>query len=181
MGTIQTQFSTFEIAQVMAAVADTTALAQILPSAVTSVNGCVGLTRLKMTMLTAVITQLGLITPTAAGTPTAPGTTNPPNVSNRNISLGQVSPGRLISAWSVAPTYAASPVYYRRAYLPATVGASVEWTWPEDDPFQIGLRQASLSSSVVGAVIRNITGGVSGQVLLEARWKVFANANGLNN
>jgi hypothetical protein len=178
MGSIQTQFSTYEIAQVMAAVADNTALAQILPPSGAGSVGCIGLTRIRLTMLTAVISQFGLVTPTAAGTSGT--TTQMVNVSNRNIALGQTLP-RLVSAWTVAPTYPGTPVYARRAYLPATIGAFIEWTWPEDDPYQIGLRQPSLSSSLVGAVIRNLTGGVSGQVLLEVRCKVFANGNGLNS
>jgi len=178
---IKDQFSTYEIAQVIASVADTIAIAQFLPSSTPGVIGCGGLTRIRVTALTAVITQFGLITPTAAGTPTGPGTTNPPNVSNKNISIGQSSPVRFVTAWSVAPTYSGSPQYMRRGYLPATIGSFVEWEWPEDDPFQIGLRQVSLSSSVVGAVIRNLTGGASAQLLVEARWKIFANPNGLNS
>jgi hypothetical protein len=177
---LSSQFSTYEIARVIASVADTVAIAQLLPSSSVSVIGCGGITRLRVTALTAVITQVGLITPTASGTPTGAGTIQPVNVSNKNIGLGQISPVRFIEAWAAAPTYAGTPVYMRRGYLPATIGAFFEWEWPEDDPFQVGLRQASLSSSLVGAVLRNITGGASAQLLVEARLKVFANVNGLN-
>ena len=160
---------------------DGLSLAQLLPSANVAVVGCGGLTRLKVTANTAVLTRVGLIRPATVGTPTAGGTIAPLNISNRSIALGQVSPVRFIEAWTVAPTFAASPLYSHIAVLPATIGASFTWEWPEDDPYQFGLQQASLSSSLLGAVLRNITGGASADLYIEARFKIFPNANGLNN
>lgn len=42
--------------------------------------------------------------------------------------------GAIATAWSTAPTIAATPVYLRRFATAAAIGPAVIWTWPSDQP-----------------------------------------------
>lgn len=118
-----------------------------------------GLLNLGVQLIEAVPTKLGLIVPATAGTAT---TSNTPGVENASTGGNtQAGTATIRSAWSSAPTFAGSPVYYRQAYL-AAIGDSVEWAWPEQFPLAFG--------SSLGIALRNITGGASGICLVYARY-----------
>jgi hypothetical protein len=84
----------------------------------------------------AFVTEIGIFT--SAATATSLGLIRPLTVGTASTTtLGQAEdPGNpagtatIGSAWSVAPTIAASPIYLRRIALPATQAAGVIWTWP---------------------------------------------------
>lgn len=70
--------------------------------------------------------SIGLIRTLTQGTPTT-------------SVLGQVqdvadaaSVTNIDSAWSSAPTIAATPIYLRKIVLPASIGAGIIWTFPPD-------------------------------------------------
>ncbi len=172
-------FSSFEASGIFPAVATTKAIAQIL-----NLNGGaaafpnMGLLRIRVVNLTAVQTQFGLVKPLTVGTATTPiiGAL----VSRANFGIGNnVASGRLagVAGWSVDPTYAVTPVYTEQDLLPATIGAGFEWTWPDDDPYQIGLTRNG-SAQDVGLVLRNLNGGASAQVLISVRWREFSPPEG---
>jgi hypothetical protein len=73
----------------------------------------------------AVAGTLGLTRSAATGTITA--STTPASEDSSN---GTAASCTLDTAASSAPTQAATPVYFRRSALPATVGAGIIWSFP---------------------------------------------------
>lgn len=43
------------------------------------------------------------------------------------------------TAWSTAPTIAATPLYHERSAIPAVSGAGLIWTWPPDAPLVVAV------------------------------------------
>lgn len=70
-------------------------------------------------------TSVGVIRPLTTGTAstTAAGQAEDP--------ANPAGTGVVGTAWSVAATIAATPLYLRRIALPATIASGVIWTWPE--------------------------------------------------
>ncbi len=171
---LATTFRSFEVSVVQAAVADTLPIVQVFPSQVSGIGTSVGLLRLSVTLMTAVATRVGLIKPTAPGTPNV--FTSPYLVSAENVSFSSsgVSMARAATGWAVNPTFSGTPVYARQELLPAIVGASFEWTWPDDDPYQAALQDIAFIAGGQGAVLRNLTGAASAQLLISMRWRDFA-------
>ena len=82
-------------------------------------------------LIAATSTRLGLVRATAVSV--TPGTT----VAGQNVIPGApVSASLLVSSWGTVPTIAAN--YMRRVTLPAAIGAGVIWSWPADNPLQVG-------------------------------------------
>jgi len=120
-----------------------------------------GLVRLSVTLTTAVATSLGLVLATAQGT-----------VLTEEAGLlttGGAVPtfGRLVSAWSAAPTFAGSPVYFRRELVAGVVGQRLLWEWPEDEPFVMTTAPDAVHGNVY---VRNVGAGASADALVNARW-----------
>lgn len=85
----------------------------------------------------ATATSLGLVRPATLGTAS---TTAAPQPSNP----ADPASGSLVgTAWSAAPTIAATPVYLRRAQLVAAIGAGMVW------PFAPGELWVSTASSLL--------------------------------
>jgi hypothetical protein len=100
-----------------------------------------------ITLNAATATQIGLGYPAAQGvTPTAPVTL----LSESDNATTTITSAL---AWGTPPT--APTYYYRRASLPATVGAQVIWTWPAGSTGLILLNSTSivLYLLAVGSVI----------------------------
>lgn len=172
MGNNIVTYSTFEASVVCAAVANNAPLVQLASK--TGLVGSakkVGLLRLRVQLLTAVISQLQLVVPSGKGTPTGPVDGFRVSIGNGGTSGGgNVSRAYVANAWSVAPTFGAN-IPTHRDYLPATIGAAFEWTWPESDPYTRELFDSQ--STTVGAVVQNVTGGNCGQCLVTYRWMEF--------
>jgi hypothetical protein len=82
-------------------------------------------------LLAATSTRLGLIR--ASVVSVTPGTT----VAGQNTIPGApASASLLVSSWGTVPTIGAN--YLRRCTLPAAIGAGVIWSWPADNPLQVG-------------------------------------------
>ena len=169
MGKKIVAYSSYEVSAAVASVADTTAMGLLFaPPSVTLHPLAMGLTRLEIILTTAVQTKVGLLIPATKGTVSGPGTNNGILVSSGGGGYGDNSGnvGTLATAWSVAPTFSGAPVYLRSAVLPAIIGASLVWEWPDDDP----LVSVLVASSNLGLALRNITGGASAAVIINARW-----------
>jgi len=148
----------FETSVNLAAIAGNTAAVQIQNvSAVPQRQ--MGITRIGVTLTSAVTTALGLIVPVTEGTP---------NVTLVNLlaSYQAATAVALVNTgWAVAPTYAGSPVYFRQEDLSATAYQNFEWTWPDNDPLVVGI-----ASSVI---LRNLLAGATGTLRVSLRWKEF--------
>lgn len=118
----------------------------------------IGLTRLEIILAAATASFLGLGKPATVGTQTSP---------FLGISVGLLSPNTsgdaalIGTSWSAQPTWAGVQ-FIRRTSLAAAVGASVLWTWPEDNPLVI------LPGESVA--LRNAGGGAMAAASVNARW-----------
>jgi hypothetical protein len=93
------------------------------------------LRELGVTLVAATSTLLGLARVTTVSV--TPGTTKP----GRNVIVDAPdSATLLVNSWATKPVTSAN--YLRRIVLPAAIGAGFIWTWPADDPLQIGDGQA---------------------------------------
>lgn len=72
-------------------------------------------------------TSLGLIRPLASGTASTT------VLGQAGESSDPAATALLGSAWSAAPTVAATPIYLRRTTLPASIGAGLIWTFGPRD------------------------------------------------
>jgi len=173
-------YNSFELTQAIAAVAAGGFICQLkMPTPPAGTNGSVqmALTRLEVQLTTAVATELALVEAATAGTATAPSTFGGVNVSSGGGGVGPgttVFQGKVITAWSVAPTVASTPKYLRRSLLTAAIGQSFAWTWPEDDPFCGPPAQspliASLAFTGAGMLLHNVAAVSSGAVIVTTRW-----------
>lgn len=87
-----------------------------------------GARRLKIKQITLILTtavqsQIGVARTATVGTASA-STTPPPLDSNDAVSDGAVD-----TAWSAAPTVAATPIYFERATIANAIGNGVVWTF----------------------------------------------------
>lgn len=95
----------------------------------------VKLRELSITLVTAVSTMLGLARVTTVSV--TPATTKP----GRNVIVDAPdSATLLVNSWGTAPVVSTN--YLRRIVIAASIGAGIIWTWPADDPLQIGDGQA---------------------------------------
>ncbi len=177
-----TSFQSVEVAVELAAVAAGAPLLQLLPPQAVLPSGvkskAYGLVRLRFVLKTAVATELGLVVPATVGT----ALTSHDGVAVTSFAAGDGDAinsdplGKLVEAWTVAPTFAVTPAYFERDLLPATIGAGFEWTWPEDDPFVPFFGSplhAGNTGGGKGVVVQNIGAGATGVLLVSARWKMF--------
>jgi|APFre7841882590_1041340.scaffolds.fasta_scaffold00120_18 hypothetical protein len=183
MGKLINVYSSFEVTAAVAAVAASGFIAQVVPQQVSSDTGrpmIMGLTKLRIELTTAVSSKFGIVVANATGTPTGPGTHNGQEVSRGGGGYSVTYPGQLLTAWSAAPTFSAGREFYRSELLPATVGAFVEWDWPEDDPFSpFDINQGRYAfqcpdglpiSAGFGVLVQNMGAGISGAVIVTARF-----------
>lgn len=133
-----------------------------------------GLLSLAVQLETAVQSIFGLIAPATAGTANASESGLPVSLGKFQAGLDTSGQGLLTYTWTVAPTFAVTPAYYNQTLLPATVGAAFEWSWPEDNPFWVGLNDRSIGGvpelTNTSLVLRNITGGACADVIVTAKW-----------
>jgi hypothetical protein len=120
---------------------------------------------------TSYVLGIGYTGITGAGDVFIPGT-------SERYALGSDANARIYTHWTDAgPTDSGS--YYRRVTLPATIGASVEWTWPETAPFIIpATAVAGLTPGFgsVGLAIFNYGASNPGaDIDLYVRWAEFSN------
>jgi hypothetical protein len=148
--------TSFESYSALAAVAANAAIFQ-LQNPLAS-GRILGVTRIKLINTTAVLTEAGLVVPATEGTP---------NVSLTALAASYipgVAVGVVNTGWTVAPTYAATPAYYRGDQAAAAISSSFEWVWPEEDPLTVGA-----GSSVV---LRNLAAAAATAALkVSVRWK----------
>jgi hypothetical protein len=167
-------YTTLEAAAVIAAVAGGAVICQLNPPQVLANKPIrMGLTRLRVVSTTAVQGTFGLVAALTAGTPVGASTLVGEIASFNNGGYdGGSGPGRLISAWTVAPTIDATPLYYELDFLPATAGAGFEWTWPEDDPF-FSKMSRDTAFFQFGLLLQNLNVGASPAMMVSARWSEF--------
>jgi len=87
---------------------------------------------IRISLLTAVATSVGLIFSLAPGTETAAATKRPVSLNPGALPNSPLGPDRVhaVSAWAVAPTKAVLPAdqfYLGKATLPAVIGAQYTW------------------------------------------------------
>jgi len=97
-------------------------------------NKAAGITEIGVQLVGSGPITVGLIRNAAQGTIDAAGTFYGQNESGTGDS--SASGWVLGTIWTVAPTVAATPQYFRRADLSA-VGQSVEWTWDPEAPLVV--------------------------------------------
>lgn len=159
---------------------------QIVPDRANPLVGApsvvMGLTRLRIALTTATAGTFGLSPASVAGTPNA--TAVGRAVSNGNGGYGNAigaptDVGRLVTTWTVPATESA--FYYAQDTLPGTLGAAIDWTWPEDDPLtgcSSGGLNALLKTTTpafngLGIILQNTGAGVGPGVIVTARWMEF--------
>lgn len=145
-----------------AGIADAAAIAGLRATIATPI-GQFGILNIGVELVDDTETAVGLIVPATAGTVSTSSTGVQENEDGGVY--GSSLTMRVASAWSVAPTFDASPAYLRQVLLPSK-GASVEWSWPEDKPYV----PPSTVSMALGLMLRNITGGVAGAMKVYFRW-----------
>lgn len=167
MGQLIKTYSTYEIAIAAAAAAANATLAQIIkPGGPATMNlGLVGLT---ITQTTAVASMYALAYAATDGTFTPASSPLGVRVSLGNGGSGAGPVGRLAGAWTVVPTYQATPSYLRREQAPNTIGYRIQWTWPDDDPLVL-----NSPSNAASLLLRNVGVGASAAILVSARWMEY--------
>jgi hypothetical protein len=142
-----------------------------------------GLTRLRISLQTAVEGNFGLTEPNnfptvALGTQVTATEVSSWNGGNSGAvwppPAPQSSGGGVFTSWTLAPTFAATPPYIERDVAPNIVGASLQWEWPEDDPVWPSL-YAGTASSGRGLALQNCGAAASPQILITARWLEWSN------
>ena len=150
MDNLITVYSSFEVACSCPAAAAGAVIVQLVPPQSDALAGQsmqMGLVSLTVQSTTAVASLLALVKADQGviGTPTAPGTFFG---ASRLISQGgggfpaipsNLNTGALVNAWTVPPTQPGT--FNALGVLPGTLGASVVWTWPEDNPYTANLAQ----------------------------------------
>ncbi len=177
MGKVIETYTTYEASTAIAAIAALGFGLQISQPILNPGQGVLmGLTKLTVVQTTAVSSTLALGAADTTGTDST-------SLAGRKVSQGgggyvdSSGRGRLVTAWSVAPTINASAgvsTYLRQEILPATIGAGFEWTWPEDDPFTNGLSRVGVGLVQAGLLLRNIGAAPSAALLVSARWIEFS-------
>lgn len=165
-------YTAYECSVILGAIAAGAVACQLTPNPnnlppAPNVSVITGLLRLEIVLTTAVASSLALSASNSRGTPTTTTTGNEVRRANGGISFGAVpNMSRVTSAWSAAPTIGSA--LYRRTVLPATIGASLVWTWPEEDPFTANLSRGVFADT--GVVIHNFGAGVTGTMVANFRW-----------
>jgi hypothetical protein len=103
----------------------------------TSATEKMRLRELGVTLQAATATRLGIArATTVSATPTG-------NFAGQNKAAGATAAAplaasgcTLVTGWTTVPTMSAN--YLRRITLPAAIGAGFIWTWPADDPLEVG-------------------------------------------
>lgn len=169
-------YTTYEIATFAAPVVAGGFILQLAPEInPTLPQRVMGLTRLIITLSTAVQTDFGLVAADTRGTPTVPGTFPGQQISMGNGGYsGGSGVGNLYTLWSAAPTLAVTPRYFRREILAGAIGERLVWEWPEDDPFG-GYPFSLMGGGNSGVLVQNLNPVLpSALVLVSARWKDFS-------
>ncbi len=165
-------YSTYEASAVIAALAAGAVGAQLKPQPALAPPGItslkIGLVRLEVSLTTAVASLLGLVRPGSIGTATTSATGSRVGTVNGGFQVASNNGSILSSAWSVAPTVS-TPVY-RRAQLPATIGATLVWEWPEEDPFNNGDDMTRDIFQRNGILLQNLGAGASAAMVVNYRW-----------
>lgn len=157
----------------IASVADTAAALVIAHTGASPTNDAhrVGLVRLQVMLASAVATKLVLATASARGTPSTSLSGMPCGIQGPAESKCAID-----VAWSVAPTIVSDGPPANSvglvAWLPATVGASVEWSWPVDDPLVINGSLGGWEATGLLA-LQNLTGGASANLVVNVEWVEF--------
>lgn len=165
-------YSTYEASAVIAALGAGAVGAQLKPQGALTPPGItrllIGLVRLEVTLTTAVASLIGLVRPGSIGTATTTALGARVGAVNGGFQVASNNGSLLASAWSVAPTVS-TPVY-RRTQLPATIGASFVWEWPEEDPFNNGDDMTRDVFQRNGILLQNLGAGASAAMVVNYRW-----------
>jgi hypothetical protein len=176
MGRIITSYTAVQAAVAIPAVAAANApICQWMPAQVAALRGTyMGLTRVRITLASAVQGSFGLIAAASAGVP-APGATHGQiaSTSNGGYSSGAGGPSGLVSSWTTAPTFAATPHYFELGLAPGAIGNVIEWNWPEDDPLTANMQQEPGFFNS-GLILHNLNAGPSPAIMVSARWLSFS-------
>lgn len=169
----------FQVSQQVASVANNAPLIQIYNASVLGVGVPVrfmALLSLSIQLRTAVQSTFGLIQPVTKGTANVQADGELTYVTQSGSS-GGFAAGRAATGWAVPPTFGATP-YYEQVVLPASIGAAVQWSWPQEAPFNplacFTPDPAFPTTDPRGIVIRNITGGACADVIVTSRWLAIA-------
>jgi hypothetical protein len=170
--------TTYEIALALGSVADTKPLLQLLPAQAFGARAQqIAILRLEVFVTSAVATRLHLLSAATAGTAVGPLLGS--FASKQNGGADPISFARVASAWGVDPTFTVGDAGYRAMALPGVFGASDVWEWPEPDALAPPTLERTAPPAGPpaffgpGVCLRNITGGPSGSVLVNIRWKEF--------
>lgn len=167
-------FTTYEVGIPGVAAAAGGVIAQIIPPiAIPDRDISMGITQIMIDLTAATAMQVALVDADTQGTPVGANT-----FVGRAVSRGgggytdADGPGMLINGWTVAPTVNASPFYFARGQLPATVGARLIWTFAEDDPLTRNMIRTT-SGIQTGLLLQNIGGAGVGANFVTVRWSEF--------
>lgn len=170
------QVTSVEFSVVVPAVLAGEPIVAVLPNPVASASPRVqmGIVSLRVQLTTAVASTFGLVRPATPGTPTT--------VAGKVVSSinGPYTPiGKYASAWTAAPTYDATPYYFRRVLLPGlAVGEAFEWTWPEDNPYTLAMKESAAAADLDGIILRNLGAGATGDMIVSGRWLEYGIKDG---
>ncbi len=187
MGQLIKTYTSFEASvEIAGGIAAAATIAQIQPRQQEQLLRPVtmGIQAIMVQALDGTAAKIGLIEPLTAGTSDPAFTTEALRVSQGNGGcIASGSQGRIISGWSVEPTYDTPPFYFRSAELPAVQDSSFEWNWPEDDPFtRIEFTSGAFSGPLargpagifgVGMCLQNIGADALGPLLVTVRFIQF--------
>lgn len=142
----------YELGVSKAAAATATAYATIIPAT----SDAVSIREIGVFNSTAVSSSIGLLRTLTTGTAS---TSAVPQALHPSNPAGVAT---IVTAWSVAPTIAGSPVYLRKIVLPATAGAGVIWQWAPNE-------LVALNGATTSLVLWNFAGATSAAVELYIR------------
>lgn len=175
-------YTTWEASAYIAGVVDGNFLCGIAPSAANlpiGISQVMGIKKIRVVLATALQTRLGLVVALAAGTPVNPIRGQICSQGNGGYNGGNNSQGQLLTGWSANPAISGAPVYLEQSVLPAVIGSTFEWTWPDDDP--LGAYPTSPTFTTPGLagqgyLLRNLNGGglATGDCIVTVRWSVFS-------
>lgn len=101
---------------------------------------------------------VGIVRPSTIGTASTTAAGQPDDVAD------PAATAVMGSAWSGAPTLAATPIHLRRVTLPASLGAGWVWTWPPGEELVV-----PISSSLIVYLI-GLSAATATAVDVYARW-----------
>ena len=111
-----------------------------------------------ITLATAVASDIALAKSATA-------TTTPTKILGQQVDAADIAAiGSLAIAWSTIGT--ANSISMRRIQFPATIGAGVIWTWPDNDPLILAAPAATTELMFV-----NRGGGVCGTFTIYVAWR----------